>query len=86
MPIVLCDVAAIEQANAEVLDMLAQLQLAAGRIGCELLLTGAADDLRDLIGFAGLCDVLRVEPRRQPEEGKERLRVEEERQLDDLPA
>ena len=63
--------------------MLAQLQLAARRIGCELLFTGASDDLRRLIGFAGLAETLRVEPRRQAEERKERRRVEEERQLAD---
>jgi hypothetical protein len=39
----------------------------------------------ELVAFVGLLDVLRVEPRRQTEQGEERLGVEEERELDDPP-
>jgi hypothetical protein len=42
---------------------------------------GASRELRDLIAFCGLEEALRVEPRRQPEKGEERLRVEEEGEL-----
>jgi anti-anti-sigma regulatory factor len=46
---------------------IARLQLAVRRCGLELQLTNANESLRELIDLAGLVDVLRVEPRRQPE-------------------
>ena len=66
-------------------DALARLQLAARRAGRRLQLRDASDDLRKLIGFVGLDDVLRVEPSRKPKEREQRLGVEEERELDDPP-
>ena len=77
-----CDVRALP-ADATALDALARLQLAARRVGLELRLCHASDDLCCLIRFTGLEEELRVEPERQPEERKERLGVEEERQLGD---
>jgi hypothetical protein len=68
-----------------IVDVLARLQLAAHRHGCELRLVGASRELRELIAFAGLETVLPVEPGRQPEEREERVGVEEERELDDPP-
>jgi hypothetical protein len=68
------------------IDALARFQLAARRRGQRLQLRQASDELRRLIAFAGLGDVLRVEPRRQPEEREQRLGVEEERELDDPSA
>jgi anti-anti-sigma regulatory factor len=68
------------------LEALARLKLDARRRGERLDLVGASTELRDLIEFAGLSEVLRVEPGRQPEDREERLRVEEERELDDPPA
>ena len=65
---------------------LARLQLEARRVGLELVLDSPPRDVCELIAFAGLEEVLRVEPRRQSEEREERLGVEEERQLGDLPA
>jgi anti-anti-sigma regulatory factor len=65
------------------LDVLARLQLAAKRRGCDLRVCDASEELCDLIELAGLSDVLRVESRGQAEEWEERLRVEEERELDD---
>ena len=65
-------------------DALARLQLAARRAG-RLQLRDASDDLRKLIGFVGLDDVLRVEPSRKAKEREQRLGVEEERELDDPP-
>ena len=67
----------------EIVDALARLQLAARRGGYRVRLTGAPDELVELIELAGLREVLGVEPRRQPEEREERLGVEEERELDD---
>ena len=70
-----------------VLDSLARVQLAAKRAGCTICAVhGAPPGLRDLVAFCGLADVLVVEPGRKAVERKERLRVEEERALDDPPA
>jgi hypothetical protein len=70
-----------------VLDSLARVQLAAKRAGCTVCgVHGAPPGLRDLVAFCGLADVLVVEPGRKPVEREERLRVEEERALDDPPA
>ena len=71
--------------DAVTVDALARLQLAARRAGRRLQLRDASDDLRKLIAFAGLDDVLWVEPRREAEEREERLGVEEEGQLGDPP-
>ena len=69
-----------------VLDSLARVQLAAKRAGCTLRIHRTPPGLRDFAAFCGLADVLVVEPGRKPVEREERLRVEEERALDDPPA
>ena len=69
--------------DASTIDLLARLQLSAARIGRRLLLRSVPADLERLIDFAGLADVLGIEPRRQAEQREEPCRVEEERQLDD---
>jgi anti-anti-sigma regulatory factor len=66
------------------LGLLARAQLEARRLGFEVRLCSVPPDVCELIGLAGLDDVLPVEPRRQPEEREERLGVEEEGQLDGL--
>jgi STAS domain len=81
---IICDVGALAP-DVTAVDALARLQLTARREGLELRLQGASRELRDLLAFAGLDGVLRVEPRRQPEQREERLGVEEERHLDDPP-
>jgi ABC-type transporter Mla MlaB component len=53
----LCDVAGVG-ADAVTVDALARLQLAAQRNGCRVHLRGASDELRELVGFMGLTDVL----------------------------
>jgi hypothetical protein len=80
-----CDVRALP-ADAAAVDALARLQLAAHRAGLELCLCHASAELRCLIVFTGLEEVLGVELEREPEEREERLGVEEERQLDDPTA
>jgi len=45
-----------------VVDQLARLQLAARRLGCSLRLRGAPSQLRELLGLAGLSDILMTEP------------------------
>src|SRR5919108_146872 len=79
---VLCDVSEAS-ADAVTVDALARLQLAARRRGCCVRLRGASDELRDLVGFMGLCSLLDRGPVGQAEEGEAPLRVEEERELDD---
>ena len=66
-------------------DALAQLALAAKRLGLELRLADAPKELLELVALTGLGEALRVEPGRQPEEGKQPLGVEEERHLGDPP-
>jgi hypothetical protein len=50
------------------IDLLARRQLAARRLGRNILLRGASLDLERLIAFVGLDEVLRIEPRRQTEQ------------------
>ena len=80
-----CDVRAAP-ADARVLDALARLQLEARRVGLEIRLRGASSALLELLEFAGLGEVLRVEAGGEPEEREERLGVEKERELGDPPA
>jgi anti-anti-sigma regulatory factor len=79
-----CDVRALETVDLVTVDALAQLALAARRLGRSLGLVNASVELRDLVTLAGLEAVLPsatlvVEPRRKPEEWEEPRRVEEER-------
>jgi ABC-type transporter Mla MlaB component len=55
--IALCDVGSVET-DAVTVDALARLQLAARRYGCRVRLCGASKELRDLVAFMGLTDVL----------------------------
>jgi len=52
-----CDVAGVD-ADAAVVDALARLQLAARRLGCQVLLRHASNELRQLVAFMGLTEVL----------------------------
>ena len=80
-----CDVRAL-RADVAAVDALARLQLAARQAGFELRLIHASTELRCLIRFTGLGDVLRVERERQPEQREQRRRVQEEAELDDPAA
>ena len=53
-----CDATALP-ADARVVDALARVALVARRHGCELWLCDAPSELRELIEFMGLSDVLR---------------------------
>jgi len=53
----LCDVGDVP-ADAVTVDALARLQLAAGRTGCRVRLRNASPELRALVAFMGLRDVL----------------------------
>ncbi len=61
------DVRSIARPEAATVDALARLHLALKLEGFELRICGACDQLRDLIAFMGLEDVLIVEPRRETE-------------------
>jgi ABC-type transporter Mla MlaB component len=52
-----CDVAGVP-VDAVTVDALARLQLAAHRKGCRVRLRNASEELRDLVAFMGLEDVL----------------------------
>jgi ABC-type transporter Mla MlaB component len=53
----LCDVRSVAP-DAVTVEALARLQLGARRTGCQVRLRGASTELRDLIAFLGLTDVL----------------------------
>jgi ABC-type transporter Mla MlaB component len=55
--VVLCDVGGVG-ADAVAVDGLARLALAARRRGCQIRLHRASEELRELISFMGLEDVL----------------------------
>ena len=81
-----CDVSRVERPDAQTVDVLARLHLVVKEAGGEMRIYGACHRLRDLIAFMGLEDVLRIEPRRKPEEREEVLGIEEERDAMDLAA
>jgi hypothetical protein len=83
--VALCDVEALP-ADAVAIDALARIQLAARRMGRQVVLRHAADDLHDLVALVGLTGVLRIEPGGQAEQRKQGVGVEEERELADPPA
>jgi ABC-type transporter Mla MlaB component len=81
---VVCDVGALEAPDAVAIDVLARLQLTAGRLGRRIRLDRACDELEELLELMGLGEVLPcgpssgIEARGQPEEREQALRVEEE--------
>jgi len=56
--VVLCDLSAVVDPDAVTVDALARLQLTARRLGREIRLRHASNELRDLVAFMGLADVL----------------------------
>ncbi len=56
--IAFCDVSGVEP-DAVTVDALARLQLAARRRRCRVKLRNASSELRELVAFMGLTDVLR---------------------------
>jgi ABC-type transporter Mla MlaB component len=55
--VALCDVTGVEP-DAVTVDALGRLQLAAGRLGCRVVLRNASRGLRDLVDLMGLEDVI----------------------------
>jgi len=55
--VALCDVSSVGP-DAVSVDVLARVQLAARRRGCQARLRGASNELLELLAFIALCDVL----------------------------
>ena len=72
--------------DALTIDALARLQLSSRRVGLEVRLRHASNELQELLAFVGLDEVLRLEAGRQPEQREQRVGVEEERELDEPSA
>jgi hypothetical protein len=81
MRTVCLDCRPIDEPNAASIDRIARLHLAARRSGCQLELRNANPSLLELIDFAGLAEVLRVEVQRQSKQRKDPLGVEEKGEL-----
>jgi ABC-type transporter Mla MlaB component len=90
--LVVCDVGPLVLPDAVAVDAVARLQLTARRLGRELRLRRAPGELQELLTLVGLRDVvarwsrLRLELQRQPEEGEQASRVQEEIGPDDPAA
>ena len=78
-----CDLSELNAADAQSIDLLARLQLAARRHDCSFRMCNASPALHGLLVFAGLDAALGVEAEWEPEQGEYAVGVEEERQLDD---
>ena len=83
--IILCDLARLADADMATVDALARLALRARRMGCAVSLRDPSTELLELVGLAGLGEVLPcvagsgLEVIGQPEQREEPLGVEEER-------
>ena len=82
---IVCDVSALDP-DALTIDALARLQLSSRRVGLEIRLRHASNELQELLAFVGLDEVLRLEAGGQPEQREQRVGVEEERELDEPSA
>ena len=90
-----CDVGGLDEPDARTVDALARLQLTALRLGRRLGFEDACGELRDLVEYLGLADVLPcaapcadasgLEPRGQPEEREQPLGIQEEADPRDRP-
>jgi hypothetical protein len=82
--VVVCDLAALIDPDAATVDALARLQLTARRLGGEVRVRHACDELQDLIALMGLrgvvplCEELPLEPRGKTEKGEQACGFEEE--------
>jgi ABC-type transporter Mla MlaB component len=83
--LVIVDCARIAKPSAGSIDQLARLSLITRREGCECRLANCNEALLELIALSGLSSVLGVDSGREPEQREQACRVEEKRQLGDLP-
>jgi hypothetical protein len=80
------DCSELPESDLAVVDALARLRLELVRQHIDLRLSNPGEGLRDLIRFAGLAEVLCVEPGGEVPEREEALGVKEEGQLGDPTA
>ena len=80
-----CDVGHVHRADLATVAALARAHLNARRLGATLRVVNPSSELRALIVFVGLDDVLFGRERREAEEREEPLSVEERGEADDLP-
>jgi ABC-type transporter Mla MlaB component len=57
--LMICDVAAVVDPDVTTVEALARLQLTALRLGCRIRLRHPCPELRELVAFIGLGNVLR---------------------------
>jgi hypothetical protein len=82
--VVLCDTGALVRPDAVSVDALSRLELTARQLGGRVRFLHACGELRELLAFVGLGDVLplgpelRLERGGKPEEREQMRRVEEE--------
>jgi anti-anti-sigma regulatory factor len=68
--LVICDVGMLDTCDLVAIDALAHLTLIGQRLGCEVQVTRASDQLAELIAFVGLKEVLlRSQPDRDAASG-----------------
>jgi hypothetical protein len=65
---IVCDVGALVAPDLGTIDALARMQLGARRVAHEIRLRNASSELRQLLAFAGLDEVLPLELEGQTEE------------------
>ena len=82
---VVCDLAGVAGADLTAIEALARMQLTARRLGRGMCVRNASAALEDLMRLVGVAEVLLGRLRRQPEEGKQAVRVEERVEADDPP-
>lgn len=57
---VACDLGGLREPDLGTVDELAQLHMAAGKLGCHLVIRTASSGLRELVALMGLTDTLLV--------------------------
>jgi hypothetical protein len=80
-----CDLRHVRCADLGTVGALARAHLNAGRQGVRLRVLHASPELRELVAFAGLEEVLLGRNGRQSEHREEPLGVEEGGEAEDLP-
>jgi ABC-type transporter Mla MlaB component len=81
--LIVCDVGALVDPDASTVDALARLALLARRLGCQVRLRNASNELQELLTLVGLgdvvpcCEDLRLGPRGETEEREQPRGVEE---------
>ncbi len=56
--LVICDVGGLTNVDAATVEGLARLQLTAHRMGCDVRLVNASEELHGLLALTGLCDIV----------------------------